>query len=104
MVNTINPYNFNMSEANSSMISVLIRSTQLAANYDMWSDNETIQEIIDINKNYFCKMLKNCHPYLDDKSVKCIALSMLLHMYQEITKFTGNFEQELQANQNQENQ
>lgn len=66
---------------------ILLCSTQLAANYDMWKDNENIQNIMDINKNSYCKFVKNTHPYLDDLSVKCIVLSFYLTLYSKISSF-----------------
>lgn len=84
MVNIIDPNYMNMNIPGvSSLIPVLITSTQLAANYEMWENDDKIQDILNIEKNFFCKLLKNTHTYLDDKSIKCITLAILLYMYKE---------------------
>jgi hypothetical protein len=87
MFDPANPLNTNMFASfsqNQVMIQILICSTQLGANYDLWKDMDDIQNIVNIEKNSLCKMMKSCHPYLDDKSVKCIVLSMYIYMFREI--------------------
>ena len=74
---------------NNNMTKILILSTQLGANYDQWIDNEEIHSILDIEKNSLCKMMKNYHSYLDDKSIKCIVLAMYITMYSEITNIAN---------------
>jgi hypothetical protein len=83
MVNIFDQNNFNNMYGISPLVPILICSTQLGANYDLWCNDEKIQEIVDLDKNFFCKFLKNNHPYLDEKSIKCIALAAMLHMYKE---------------------
>lgn len=80
MENIFNQNNFDNS---SPLIPILICSTQLGANYELWCDDEKIQEIVNLDKNWFCKFLKSSHPYLDVKSIKCISLAIMLHMYKE---------------------
>ena len=82
--------NFQNMTPNMDMTKVLIMSTQLGANYDQWENNEEIQEILDIEKNSLCKMLKICQSQLDDKSIRCIVLAIYINMYAEITNITNS--------------
>ena len=68
----------------STLPKILLVSTQLGANYDMWANEENIQSILDMDKNKMCKWIKFNHPHLDDKSVKCIVMSMYIHLHIEI--------------------
>lgn len=84
MVNIMDPNFLNMNiPGMSPMTSVLLSSTQLAANYELWENNEKIQEIVNMEKNFFCKLLQKTHSYLDEKSIKCIVLALFIHMYKE---------------------
>ena len=69
----------NNSEIN--MAKILLCSTQLAANYNLWENNTNIQNTLDVDKNDMCMFIKKTHPDLDDLSIKCIVLSFYLNFY-----------------------
>jgi len=91
MVNIFDIQNFqpNNFKEQSNMMNVLMSAVQLAANYDKWENDKNLQDIVDMKKNYFCKMLKSSHSYLDEKSIKCISMAILVHMFKEISTFTS---------------
>jgi hypothetical protein len=68
----------------SALPKILLVSTQLGANYEMWANDENITSIMDMDKNRLCKWVKFNNQYLDDKSVKCIVMSIYIYMHIEI--------------------
>lgn len=68
------------------MAKILLCSTQLAANYNLWENNTNIQDTLDMEKNDMCQFMKKAHPYLDDLSIKCVVLSFYLNFYKKITE------------------
>ncbi len=80
--NLIDKYNFN---SNLDTYKITIFSTQLGLNYDLWSNNDNIENILDMQKNTFCLMMKIVYPNLDDKTIKCIVMAMYIYMYCEIS-------------------
>jgi hypothetical protein len=77
-----------MNPAN-EMTKILLYSTQLAANYEKWENNNEIQNVLDTNKNSLCQMIKISHPQLDEKSIKCIVLGMYINMFNEISNISN---------------
>ena len=74
-----------ITESQGDLIRILLCSTQLAANHNLWKDNDVIQDIVDMNKNYLCTFIKYSHPYLDELSIKCIVLAFYIILYSKIS-------------------
>jgi hypothetical protein len=73
-------------EPDANLKRILLYSTQLAANHNMWKDDKNISNIVDVNSNIFCHYIKCACPHLDDTSIKSIILAFFLVFYEKIGK------------------
>lgn len=73
-----------MAEPNNNLATILFYSTQIAANYNLWKDNENIQNVVNVNENALCMVVKQGNPTLDDVSIKSIVLAFYIVLYCEV--------------------
>jgi hypothetical protein len=73
--------NIIMSLEENNIGKILLCSTQLAANYNLWENDTNVQNILDMDKNKMCMFVKKTNPILDDVTIKCIVLSFYLNFY-----------------------